>query len=255
MLIDFNGRNVLVLGCAYGIGEAIVRRFAISGARVTAGDIQEIELQRHRDEGRWPGTVIPLHTDVLVDDDLERAVAVASGESGRLDVLVYVAGGIAGEKPQPLENVSGDSWRKIIDVNLSAAFHACRAVTGVMKAARHGRIVVISSIAGLKPSLSGIQSYCAAKHGVVGLVKQLSLELAPFGITVNSIAPGFMLTSRDATRQWEGWSVSTREAHLGRLVGGRLGEPEDIADAAAFLASERASWISGQILPVSGGPL
>jgi 3-oxoacyl-[acyl-carrier protein] reductase len=122
-----------------------------------------------------------------------------------------------------------------------------------MKAAGWGRIVTISSGAGLRPSLTGIQAYAAAKHALVGLTKQLSLELGPHGITVNSVAPGFVLSNPATQAQWEAYGPEGQAALVRRIHTRRLGTPEDIAAAAVFLTGQEAGWISGQILSVDGG--
>ena len=122
-----------------------------------------------------------------------------------------------------------------------------------MKAAGWGRIVTISSGAGLRPSLTGIQAYCAAKHALVGLTKQLSLELGPHGITVNSVAPGFVLSNPSTERQWASYGPEGQAQLLERIHTRRLGTPDDIASAACFLTSDAAAWISGQILSVDAG--
>jgi 3-oxoacyl-[acyl-carrier protein] reductase len=124
-----------------------------------------------------------------------------------------------------------------------------------MKKSGTGRIVTISSRAGLATSLTGIQAYASAKHGQVGLVKQLAQELGPFGITVNSVAPGFMATSPDYQRQWNSYSEEFQRTFPERIAMRRMGKPEDIADAVLFFASDYASWITGQTLPVTGSPL
>ena len=174
---------------------------------------------------------------------------------GRIDVLVYVAGGVLGQQPKPIEEVAPDDFAAIVDANLKGCFLFARAVAPGMKKAGVGRIVTISSRAGLSTSLTGIQAYASAKHGQVGLVKQLAQELGPFGITVNSVAPGFMATSPDYERQWNSYSEEFRRTFADRIAMRRMGRPEDIADAVLFLASDRASWITGQILPVTGSPL
>jgi 3-oxoacyl-[acyl-carrier protein] reductase len=123
-----------------------------------------------------------------------------------------------------------------------------------MKEARKGRIVTISSRAALAPSLTGIQAYASAKHGQLGLVRQLAHELGQFGITVNTVAPGFLRTSPDYEPQWEGWGEAGQKAFVQNIAMRRMGTPEDIAHAVMFLASDYASWITGQILPVMGSP-
>jgi 3-oxoacyl-[acyl-carrier protein] reductase len=122
-----------------------------------------------------------------------------------------------------------------------------------MKKGGFGRIVNISSGAGLRPSLTGIQAYTASKHALVGLTKQLSFELGPFGITVNSVAPGFVLSNPATQRQWESYGSEGQKHLLESIHTRRLGQPRDIADTVMFLASDMAGWISGQIISVDGG--
>jgi len=194
------------------------------------------------------------HLDVTDSASIERFVATAAGD-GAIDILGYVAGGVRGQAAQPIEGVAPRDWHAIVDANLTGAFLCARAVAPGMKRAGRGRIVTISSRAGLVTSLTGIASYAAAKHGQVGLVKQLAQELGPFGINVNSVAPGFMATSPDYERQWASYSPEFRAEFAERIAMRRMGTPEDIAYAVMFLASDYASWITGQVLPVTGSPL
>ncbi|HYR65850.1 MAG TPA: SDR family NAD(P)-dependent oxidoreductase [Reyranella sp.] len=245
MQIRFDGKTVVVAGAARGIGRAIVRAFANDGASVVACDRLVAEIE--------PGErVRALAVDVT---DAASVDAVVAQAGGRVDVLVYVAGGVLGQVPKPLEEVRPEDFAAIVDANLKGCFLFARAVAPGMKKAGGGRIVTISSRAGLATSLTGIQAYASAKHGQVGLVKQLAQELGPFGITVNSVAPGFMATSPDYERQWNSYSEEFRRSFADRIAMRRMGRPEDIADAVLFLASDRASWITGQILPVTGSPL
>ncbi len=245
MQIRFDGKTVVVAGAARGIGRAIVRAFANDGASVVACDRLVAEIE--------PGErVRALAVDVT---DAASVDAVVAQAGGRVDVLVYVAGGVLGQLPKPLEEVRPEDFAAIVDANLKGCFLFARAVAPGMKKAGGGRIVTISSRAGLATSLTGIQAYASAKHGQVGLVKQLAQELGPFGITVNSVAPGFMATSPDYQRQWNSYSEEFRRSFADRIAMRRMGRPEDIADAVLFLASDRASWITGQILPVTGSPL
>ncbi|HTR85830.1 MAG TPA: SDR family NAD(P)-dependent oxidoreductase [Reyranella sp.] len=245
MLIKFDGKTVIVAGAARGIGRAIARAFAADGARVLACDRLVGEIEK-------TAGVEALSVDVTDPASIDQVVAQANG---RIDVLVYVAGGILGQVPKPLEQVQPEEFSGIVDANLKGCFLFVRAVAPVMKKAGGGRIVTISSRAGLATSLTGIQAYASAKHGQVGLVKQLAQELGPFGITVNSVAPGFMATSPDYERQWNSYSEEFRTGFADRIAMRRMGRPEDIADAVIFLASDHASWITGQILPVTGSPL
>jgi 3-oxoacyl-[acyl-carrier protein] reductase len=168
-------------------------------------------------------------------------------------VAVHVAGGVKGQSKRPIEEVSLEDWRAIQAVNLDGAFHLAKAVAPGMKRAGSGRIVVISSGAAFNVSLTGIHSYGTAKSAQVGFVRQLSAELGPFGITVNSVAPGFMPTSPDYVRQWESYGEEGQAALVKRIPMGRIGTPADIANAVLFFASDHAEWITGQTLRVSGG--
>jgi 3-oxoacyl-[acyl-carrier protein] reductase len=141
----------------------------------------------------------------------------------------------------------------IVNANAVGSFNFCQAVAPGMKARRAGRIVNISSGAGLRPSLTGIQAYTMAKHAVVGLTKQLALELGPFGITVNSVAPGFVLSNQATKRQWESYGPEGQKRLVEAIHLRRLGTPEDISSAVMFLCSGFAGWVSGQILQVDGG--
>jgi 3-oxoacyl-[acyl-carrier protein] reductase len=245
MLIRFDGKTVIVAGAARGIGRAVARAFAADGATVLACDrlVAEIEAGER---------IEALPVDVTDPASIDKVVAAAGG---KVDVLAYVAGGVLGQASKPIEQVTPEEFAGVVDVNLKGCFLFAQAVAPGMKKAGGGRIVTISSRAGLATSLTGIQAYASAKHGQVGLVKQLAQELGPFGITVNSVAPGFMATSPDYVRQWNSYSEAFRAGFADRIAMRRMGKPEDIADAVLFLASDYASWITGQTLPVTGSPL
>jgi len=252
MEIYFEGKTVVVTGAARGIGGGIVEGFVARGARVVALDLLEdglAGLAARVVPGRG-GTLETRMADGANGDEVHAAIAAC----GPVDVLVHAAGGVRGQAPKPFETVSEAEWREIYDANAGFAFHACQAVIPGMKQKGGGRIVTISSGAGLKPSLTGIQAYCSAKHALVGLTRQLAHELGPFGITVNSVAPGFLRTSPDYERQWQSYGEAGQQAMIERIPMRRLGEPADIAHAVMFLASDYASWITGQVLPVSGAP-
>jgi 3-oxoacyl-[acyl-carrier protein] reductase len=255
MLIEFPGRKVVVAGAARGIGRAIAIEFASRGAEVHACDILADEVRAYADGFAGTGRILPAWVDVTDPRSVGQIVEAAEGSGGAVDVLVYVAGGVRGQSNRPIEEVEPEDFREIVEANLTGAFVFARAVAPGMKKAGRGRIVTISSRAGLATSLTGIQSYAAAKHGQVGLVKQLAQELGPFGITVNSVAPGFMATSPDYERQWASYSEEFRAGFLERIAMRRMGRPEDIAYAVLFLSSDYASWITGQILPVMGSPV
>jgi 3-oxoacyl-[acyl-carrier protein] reductase len=254
MNINFEGSTVLVTGAARGIGRGIVDAFASRGAHVFATDVIDMETERDA-QAEQPDNVIFRSMDVTNRQAVADVVREAEARTGRIDVLVHVAGGVRGQAHKPVENVTDEEWDAISDVNVKGAFIAARAVVPSMKAAGHGRIVVIASRAGLGVSLTGIQSYATAKAAQLGLVRQLGHELGPFGITVNAVAPGFLRTSPDYERQWESYGPAGQKAMIERIAMRRLGEPSDIAHAVLFLASGYASWITGQVLPVTGSPV
>jgi 3-oxoacyl-[acyl-carrier protein] reductase len=255
MQIRFEGQTVLVAGAARGIGRAIAKAFAADGAKVIAGDILLKEVKAIAGRGKGGGSITAVQLDTTSPASLRKCVAQAAKKQGAISGLVYVAGGVLGQVPQPMETVSPENFSAIVDVNLKGAFLAAQAVVPGMKKAGRGRIVIISSRAGLATSRTGIQSYAAAKHAQVGLVKQLAQELGPFGITVNAIAPGFMMTNPDTEKQWLRMPANERAQFTDTIAVRRMGRPEDIADAALFLASDRASFITGQTLVVTGSPL
>lgn len=243
---DFSGQTVLVTGAARGIGAGIAAEFLAAGADVVAADILADDLAAFG--AAHPGA----RCEVIDLGDFE-AVKARFGTLAP-DVVVNAAGGVRGQQMKPLEEVSDAEWMSIYDGNVMSALNLLRAVIPAMKARGSGRIVTISSGAGLKPSLTGIQSYCSAKHGLIGLTRQMALELGPFGITVNSVAPGFLRTSPDYERQWAGYGEDGQQRMVGNIAMRRLGDPADIAAACAFLASDRAGFITGQVLPVTGHP-
>jgi 3-oxoacyl-[acyl-carrier protein] reductase len=252
MLIRFDGRTAIVAGAARGIGQAIARSLARDGARVFACDLLVDELAPIAGLLNGGGAIVATKVDVTDEISIADVIRKAGGS---VDILVYVAGGVRGQKPRPLDEVPADDFDAIVDANLKGAFLFAKAVAPGMKSRGTGRIITISSRAGLATSLTGIQSYAAAKHGQIGLVKQIAQELGPFGITVNSIAPGFMATSPDYEQQWNDWPPAFRENFVNTIAMRRMGVPQDIADAVTFLASDHASWITGQTIAVTGGPL
>jgi 3-oxoacyl-[acyl-carrier protein] reductase len=255
---EFHGRTAIVTGAAHGFGRAIARALAERGARVWACDVVEDQVVETAHLGTVAGSstggaCTARTVDVRDQGAVQGFVAEAAAATGRVDILVNNAGGVLGQVGRPLEEVTPAEWRDIFDVNVSGAFWCAQAVAPGMKAARGGRIVNISSGAGLGISLTGIQAYASAKAAQIGLTRQLAHELGPWEITVNCIAPGFVRSNPTTERQWASYGADGQRALLDGIALKRLGTPDDIAYGVLFFAAERANWITGQVISIDGG--
>ena len=249
MHIRFDNRVAFVTGAAQGLGQGIAQALKAAGATVIVADADATRLQSFaRSEGMEAAVF-----DIGRQADAYAAIAAAAERQGRLDILVNCAGGVRGQVGRPIAEVSEQDWKVIFEANVDGAFYLAQAAAAPMRAGGFGRIINIASGAGLRPSLTGIQAYTAAKHALVGLTKQLSQDLGPDGITCNAVAPGFVRSNPTTERQWESYGPEGQARLLAGIHTRRLGTAADIANAVVFLASEQAAWISGQILSVDGG--
>jgi 3-oxoacyl-[acyl-carrier protein] reductase len=226
---DLHGRVAIVTGTAHGIGSGIAEALAEHGADVHTCDRDTVDV-----------------TDGRQVDEFVRSV-------GTVDILVNNAGGVVGQVGRPLEQVSDDDWRAVVDANLTSTFLCTRAVAPGMKERGYGRIVNISSGAGRSVSLTGIQAYASAKAGQLGLTRQTAYELGPFGVTVNAIAPGFILSNPTSIAQYESYGEEGQRRLVESIATRRLGRPEDIANGVLFFVAEQSSWVTGQVLSIDGG--
>lgn len=256
MNIRFPGKTAIVTGAAHGFGRAIALAFAQRGASVWACDVLAHELEATRqlcaDAG---GKCQVCIVDVRSRDQVFAFVDEILAADGAAQILVNNAGGVLGQVGRSLEAISQPDWDSIFEVNTRGAFYFAQAVAPSMKAGRYGRIINISSGAGLGVSLTGIQAYAAAKAAQIGLTRQLAQELGEWNITVNNIAPGFVLSNPNSIKQFESYGEDGQRALIDRFALKRLGTAEDIANGALFFASDHANWITGQVLSIDGGKL
>lgn len=239
-----DGKTAIVIGAARGIGEGIARRFVEEGARLVIGDteVEAGEATATRLGGRF------VETDISRAEDAERIVAEAIAVHGGLDILVQNAG----IYPWTLiEKTLPDEWDRVLAVNLKGTYLAARAALAPMKAKRSGRMIFTSSITGPRVSSPGHGHYSASKAGINGFIRAAALEFAGYGITVNGVEPGNILTEGMQAHRSPAFIKSMEDS----VPLGRLGTPRDIANAFLFLASDEAAYITGTTIVVDGGQI
>ena len=247
MSVDLSGKVAIVTGAAQGIGEATARKLTERGAQVIGVDIEREHLTAVMES---IGGVALVHDVTDAEGDL-RLVADVHRQYGRIDILVNVAGGVL-DAGRGIESVTVEQWHRVVALNMHAPFYLCKAVAPIMKAQRAGRIISVGSGAGRSYSRTGVVPYAASKAGLHGLMRQIAVELAPYGVNCNVVAPGFILSERGRA-DWERREPAQKEKEMTTIASDRLGAPEEIADVIAFVASDEASYIVGQTIMVDGG--
>jgi len=239
-----DGKVAIIVGAARGIGRGIAERFAEEGARLVLADTEAVAGQATADAIGMPF----IRTDISRMDDAERSVDLALQRFGRLDIMVQNAGIYPW---QLIENTGPDDWDRVMAVNLRGTFNAARAALPPMKAQRHGRMLFTSSITGPHVTSPGHGHYSASKAGINGFIRSAALEFSGYGITVNGVEPGNIMTEAIQEQRGPEFIKTMEDA----IPLGRLGSPRDVANAFLFLASDDASYITGTTIVVDGGQL
>jgi 3-oxoacyl-[acyl-carrier protein] reductase len=242
------GKVAIVTGAVGGIGQAMVRRFAREGCKVVVTDILGDKLNDFVKELKKSGhQAIGVKADITDLGEAEKLAQEALDKFGQIDILANVAGGAIGAEVGPFANSRKEVWDKIINLNLYAALNCTRAVINHMIKRRTGKIVSIASISGMFGQV-GTADYAAAKAGIIGFTKSLAKEVAQYGINVNAVSPGIIGTARVLA-----FPEDFKQNLLKRVYLKRFGKPEEIASLIAFLASDEASYITGDVVVIDGG--
>ncbi|MGO8947805.1 MAG: 3-oxoacyl-ACP reductase FabG [Ktedonobacterales bacterium] len=247
-----DGRVALITGAARGIGAATAQRLATEGAQVALADVDEEGCQRVAAEISQAGSeALPLACDVSDGGAVRRTVDAVAARFGKLDILVNNAGII---RDNLIHKMTEDDFDRVLSVHLRGAFLCSQAAQKYMVPAQYGRIISLSSTSAL--GNRGQANYSAAKAGLQGLTRTLAIELGRFGITANAVAPGFIDTDMTrATAERMGITPEAFQAGASEYIAlRRIGQPSEVASVIAFLASDDASYVSGQVIYVAGGP-
>lgn len=253
-LLNLSGKSAIVTGGAKGIGQGICYRLAEAGAKVMVADLDEAGAQATSQELTGRGwTAAAYRVDVSDEQNVSDMVAACRQQFGSLDILVNNAGIYP---PVPLSQMTEEQFEKVMHVNLRSVFLTTKYTAEVMKAQGGGKIINISSIDALHPSMVGLAHYDASKHGVWGFTKNSALELAQHKIWVNAIAPGGISTPGTAAMsRGAPTDQSAVQAFMAKIPMRRMGEPDDIGKVALFLASDMSSYMTGEQIVVDGGVL
>jgi 3-oxoacyl-[acyl-carrier protein] reductase len=245
--MTFEGRVALITGAGRGIGKAIALAFAREKAHAVINDIHpEDELERvaHEIAGLGVKSLV-IQADVTQSDQVDQMIQQVEEAFGRLDILVNNAGTI---RRGTIETMTEEDWDQVIQVNLKGTFNCSKAVVPIMKRQKGGKIVNVSSVAGKTGDITSAPGYGPSKAAIDALTKTLARELAQYGINVNAVAPHAIETEMSAQ-----WPEEKRRAIVETIPLKRLGRPEEVAEAVLFLASDRAGFITGEVLDVNGG--
>jgi len=246
--MKLKNRVAIVTGAARGIGKAVALTFVRDGAKVALVDVDRTQLEAlENDIVKRKGESINISCDITKSPEVKVMANQVQKAFGRIDILVNNAGII---RRGTIETVTEEDWDRVIEVNLKGTFNCCKAVVEIMKQQGYGKIVNISSIAGKMGDITSAPGYGPSKAGVDALTKTLARQLAPYGINVNAVSPHAIETEMSAQ-----WAEERRKEIIASIPLGRLGKPEDVAEAVLFLASDEASFITGEILDVNGGAL
>ena len=254
---NLDGLVAVVTGAAQGLGLGIAEQLAREGATAIIADLQRDEAERVSAELRDQGLAVQAsYLDISESDMVTAFFNQVVDDYGKLDILVNNAG--VGQTVTPTVELSDEEWHRVMNITLNGTFYCCRAAGAVMEQQESGCIVNVSSINGQNPAVL-VAAYNVAKAGVIMLTRTLALELAAYGVRVNAICPGPVFTDfnksvMDQRRQSLNITLDEMVERIRKAVPlGRWGEPQDIAQAVAFLCSPSASWITGEVLTVSGG--
>ncbi|NKB48548.1 MAG: 3-oxoacyl-[acyl-carrier-protein] reductase [Alphaproteobacteria bacterium] len=241
-MFDLSGKGALVTGASGGIGAAIARTLHANGANVALSGTRAERLEALASELGARAHVVPA--DLSDGDAVDALPAAAEAALGSLDILINNAGLTRDNLAMRMKD---DEWQTVLDVNLTAAFRLSRAVLRAMMKARWGRIISVTSVVGATGN-PGQVNYAASKAGLTGMTKALAQEVASRGVTVNCVAPGFIETAMT-----DALTEAQKEAIMGRIPAARLGSVDDVGACALFLASDEASYVTGQTIHVNGG--